>query len=110
MKTLKQLSAACCAALLFSSAAYAGSGDSADALRGQGSVFYTKGQYVEALFYYGKALTLNPSDRVALYESGLTQVKLGRPAAAQVQLERLKKVCGQCEESSRLAQAIARPD
>jgi len=109
MKTSMKLRATCCAALLFAAAAHAG-GESVEAYRGQGSVSYAQGRYTEALFYYGKALLLNPVDKIALYESGLTQVKLGRPAAAHVQLERLKNVCGQCEESTRLAQAISRPD
>jgi tetratricopeptide (TPR) repeat protein len=106
MKTLIKLRAACCVALLFSAAAYADSGESADAYRSQGSALHAQGLYAEALAYYGKALMVNPADKLALYESGLTQLKLGSPAAAQVQLERLKKICGQCEETARLAQAI----
>jgi Flp pilus assembly protein TadD len=99
-----------CAALLMSAAAHAGSADSAEALRAEGSAHYVHGRYLEALFYYGKALSVNPSDKVALYESGLTQVKLGRSAEAHVQLQRLQKVCGKCDESARLELAIARPD
>jgi hypothetical protein len=50
---------------------------------------------------------LNPRHQAALYESGLINIKLGRPDAAHVQLERLKNVCSGCTEVTSLARAIA---
>ncbi len=68
---------------------------------------YERGSYAEAIFFYGKALTLNPRHQSALYESGLPNIKLGRTDAAQVQLEQLKTVCSGCTEVTSLARAIA---
>jgi Flp pilus assembly protein TadD len=79
----------------------------ADAYNLLGYSLRWQGRYDEAFAAYGKALKLNPEHKGALNYSGIAYIKTGRLPEAQGQLERLKAVCANCEETAELSKAIA---
>jgi Flp pilus assembly protein TadD len=66
------------------------------------------GQNLEARFYYGQALMRDPRDKAALSAVGLLEVRMGETESARVHLGRLQRICPDCTETARLAQALAR--
>jgi hypothetical protein len=65
------------------------------------------GHELEARFYYGKVLMQDARDKAALSAIGLLEVRMGETESARVHLERLQRVCADCTETARLAQALA---
>ena len=57
--------------------------------------------------YYEEALALNPDHRGALEYQGELFLKIGQPEKARANLDRLKALCGDCEEAGDLAEALA---
>lgn len=64
------------------------------------------GNYGEASLAYGTALTLNPDHLGALEYQGELYIETGKPDLARANLERLKTLCGTCEEAEDLAKAL----
>lgn len=64
------------------------------------------GNYDEAAAAYETALTLNPDHLGALEYQGELFIETGKPDLARANLERLKTLCGTCEEAEDLAQAL----
>lgn len=65
------------------------------------------GKYPEAFAAYGKALALDPKHKGALHYSGIAYLKTGQKAKAEEQLEQLRTVCSNCDETLSLAKAIS---
>jgi Flp pilus assembly protein TadD len=63
-------------------------------------------RYPEAFAAYGKALALDPAHKGALHYSGIAYLKSGQRDKADAQLERLKSVCANCEETQQLSKAL----
>ena len=61
-----------------------------------------------AVRFYRAALALEPTDLAAIEGQGEALVQRGAKARAQVNLDRLKQLCGNCAQSTQLAAAIAR--
>lgn len=64
------------------------------------------GNYDEAALAYETALTLNPDHLGALEYQGELFLQTGKPDLAKANLERLKGLCGDCEEAEDLEKAI----
>ena len=64
------------------------------------------GNYDEAGAAYETALSLNPDHLGALEYQGELFVETGKPDLARANLERLKTLCGDCEEAEDLAKAL----
>ena len=79
----------------------------ADAYNLLGFSLRWQGRAAEVLAAYGKALKLDPQHKGALNYSGVAYIKTGKLPEAQGQLERLKAVCANCEETAELSKAIA---
>jgi cytochrome c-type biogenesis protein CcmH/NrfG len=65
------------------------------------------GKYDEAFAAYDKALALDPKHKGALEYSGVAYLKVNQKDKAQAQLDKLKTICANCEETTDLAKAIA---
>ena len=65
------------------------------------------GNLDEAAVAYDTALTLNPDHLGALEYQGELFLETGKPDLAKANLERLKGLCGACEEAEDLGSAIA---
>ncbi len=65
--------------------------------------------YGQAIRYTNKALSLEPTDRVAMSVQGQAMVELGAAARAKDVLAKLQALCaGPCPEATTLSAAIAR--
>lgn len=64
------------------------------------------GNYDEAALAYDTALSLNPGHLGALEYQGELFIETGKPDLAKANLERLKTLCGSCEEAEDLAKAL----
>jgi tetratricopeptide (TPR) repeat protein len=65
------------------------------------------GNFDEAATAYQTALTLNPDHLGALEYQGELFLQTGQPDLARANLDRLKSLCGACEEAEDLAKALA---
>lgn len=82
--------------------------DNADAYTYIGFAHRKLGRYDAALDNYERALALDPLHRGALEYQGEAFLELGDPAAAEANLETLRRACPEgCEELDELAEAIA---
>ncbi|QDX25382.1 tetratricopeptide repeat protein [Sphingomonas suaedae] len=62
----------------------------------------------KAIRFYREALTLEPNDLVALRGQGEAMVQKGAVERAKENLARVKTLCGDCADATRLAAAIAK--
>jgi Tfp pilus assembly protein PilF len=63
----------------------------------------------KAVRFYREALEIEPNDVAAIEAQGVALVERGATARAEMNLERLKKLCtGPCPQADRLAAAIAK--
>jgi predicted Zn-dependent protease len=65
------------------------------------------GNFDDAALAYQAALTLNPDHLGALEYQGELFLETGQPALAKGNLDRLKSLCGDCEEAEDLEKALA---
>jgi tetratricopeptide (TPR) repeat protein len=78
----------------------------ADAWNLLGYTHRNLGQMEESAIAYQAALTINPDHLGALEYQGELFLKTGQPDLARANLDRLKSLCGTCEEATDLEQAI----
>ncbi len=64
------------------------------------------GNFDEAGLAYDTALTLNPDHLGALEYQGELFLETGKPDLARTNLDRLRSLCGDCEEAEDLAKAL----
>ncbi len=79
----------------------------ADAWNLLGYTHRNLGQMEESSAAYLRVLTLNPDHLGALEYQGELFLQTGQPDLARANLERLKSLCGTCEEAEDLEQAIS---
>lgn len=79
----------------------------ADAWNLLGYTHRNLGQMEESSAAYLKVLTINPDHLGALEYQGELFLQTGKPDLAKANLERLKSLCGTCEEAEDLEKAIA---
>lgn len=78
----------------------------ADAWNLLGYTHRNLGQMEESATAYRAALTINPDHLGALEYQGELFLQSGQPDLARANLDRLKSLCGTCEEATDLEQAI----
>ena len=78
----------------------------ADAWNLLGYTHRNLGQMEDSSAAYLKVLTINPDHLGALEYQGELFLQTGQPDLAKANLERLKSLCGTCEEAEDLEQAI----
>lgn len=79
----------------------------ADAWNLLGYTHRNLGQMEESSAAYLRVLTINPDHLGALEYQGELFLQTGQPDLARANLERLKSLCGTCEEAEDLEQAIS---
>lgn len=79
---------------------------SADAFNLLGYSFRNLGNTKRAMTAYTRALKLDPNHTGALEYQGVLFVMLGDLARANANLDKIKTICGSCEEYDDLAKAI----
>ena len=81
--------------------------DNADIYNYLGFAHRKSGNYEESGTHYQKALSLDPNHKLALEYQGELFLEMGQITKAKANLERLKAICGSCEEANDLAEALA---
>jgi tetratricopeptide (TPR) repeat protein len=79
----------------------------ADAWNLLGYTHRNLGQMEESSAAYLKVLTINPDHLGALEYQGELFLQTGKPDLAKANLEKLKGLCGTCEEAEDLEKAIS---
>ena len=78
----------------------------ADAWNLLGFTYRNLGEMAESSAAYLKVLTINPDHLGALEYQGELFLETGRPDLARANFERLKQLCGSCDEADDLEKAL----
>lgn len=78
-----------------------------DAYIGMARAYDQLGLPGRAVKFYREGLTIDPTNLLALEEQGAALIKRGAVARAEANLDRIREICGDCGEASRLQGAIA---